>query len=112
VAGDTPAHAGGGASTLRWKELGAWSDRGDRQTESFDVTTGSLRLVWQSEGRLRVTLHSSISGRPLDTVVDVAGAAADTARFAAEPRVAYLLIEADQAGWSLTLEEGVRAPPK
>ena len=95
---------------MRWNVLGSWSDRGDRQTESFDVTTGSLRLVWRSAGRLRVTLHSSISGRPLETVVDVESAAADTVRFAAEPRVAYLLIEADQAGWSLTLEEGVPAP--
>jgi hypothetical protein len=95
---------------MRWNALGSWSDRGDRQTESFDVTTGSLRLVWRSDSRLRVTLHSSISGRPLDTVVDVTGAGADTVRFAAEPRVAYLLIEADQEGWSLTLEEGIPAP--
>jgi len=95
---------------MRWTALGSWSGRGDRQTESFDVTSGSLRLLWRSEGRLRVTLHSSISGRPLETIVDVEGAAADTVPFAAEPRVAYLLIEADQAGWSLTLEEGVPVP--
>lgn len=73
------------------------------------MTTGSLRLVWRADGRLRVTLHSSISGRPLQTVVDMEHAGADTVRFAAEPRVAYLLIEADQAAWSLTLEEGVPA---
>lgn len=97
---------------MRWSVLGSWSDRGDRQTESFDVTTGSLRLAWRSAGRLRVTLHSSISGRPLQTIVDADAAATDTVRFAAEPRVAYLLIEADQAGWSLTLEEGAPSSPE
>ena len=28
--------------TTRWHALGTWSGRGNRQTESFDVTTGSV----------------------------------------------------------------------
>jgi hypothetical protein len=97
-----------------WNVLGSWSGRGDRQTESFDITTGSLRLIWEARedgdpaaARFRVSLHSAISGRPLQTVVDIRGAGADSARVAADPRVGYLLIEADQVGWRVTLEEGV-----
>ena len=55
-----------------------------------------------------MTLHSAISGRPLETVVEASGPGADTVHLAAEPRVAYLLIESDRADWLLTLEEGRR----
>ena len=99
-------------STL-WHPLGSWAGQGDRQTESFDVATGSLRLVWEARptgaadsGRLRVSLHSAISGRPLETVVDSRGAGVDSVRFAAGPRVAYLLVEAEGVEWRLALEEG------
>ena len=107
---DPAATAGGGTSPLRWQALGAWSGSGDRQTESFDITTGSLRVVWESEGRFRLTLHSAISGRPLETVAEASGAGSDTVRLAAEPRVAYLLIEADPSAWSIKLEEGIPVP--
>lgn len=102
------------ASRTVWHGLGTWSGSGDRQTESFDVTTGALRLAWQTQGestreqgRLRVALHSSISGRPLETIVDAHGAGAGTAYVAADPRVAYLLIESEALDWRVTLEEGV-----
>ena len=103
---------GGPPSATSWRTLGNWSGTGDRQTGSFDVTTGALRLAWEAradetEGRLRITLHSAISGRPLETVVDSRGSAADTAHVALEPRVAYLRIEAVGLEWHLTLDEGV-----
>ena len=57
-----------------WHPLGTWSGRGDRQTDSFDVTTGALRIHWETShettpgaGRFKVSLHSAISGRPLQT---------------------------------------------
>ncbi len=107
-----PARAA--ATSLIWQPLGTWSGRGGRQTESFDITTGSLRLTWEAlaedapgKGRFRVALHSAISGRPLQTIVDTIGAGTDTARIGANPRVAYLEIESDQIDWRVTLEEGV-----
>lgn len=105
--------------TLFWHDLGDWSGRGSRQTESFDVTTGSLRFSWETaeasgtpedgSGHLRVSLHSAISGRPLQTLVDARGAARGDVRFATEPRVAYLLVESTGITWSVRLEEGVPA---
>jgi hypothetical protein len=101
------------AATL-WRSLGTWSGRGNRQTESFDVTSGAMRLAWETHGEgaagtgwLRVSLHSAISGRPLQVIVDTRGIDSDTTRLVADPRVAYLLIESERVDWRLTLEEGV-----
>ena len=48
--GDPPAQRPSQSTTI-WGLLGAWSGSGDRQTESFDVTSGALRLSWGSRGR-------------------------------------------------------------
>jgi hypothetical protein len=108
------------ADTIVWRSVGTWSGRGNRQTESFDVTTGALRLRWETrgaatpgtvsspgDGRFRVSLYSSISGRPLQVVVDRSGPGADTAYVEDDPRVSYLVIESDQLEWTATLEEAV-----
>ncbi len=86
---------------------------GSRQTESFDVATGALRLQWEvtpdaaqaTAAPFRVWLYSAISGRPLQLVVEHAGAGAGTVHVADDPRVSYLLIEADGARWTATLDE-------
>lgn len=100
-----------------WRALGTWSGGGSLQTGSFDVTTGALRLRWEAtsarpapEGRLTVTLHSAISGRPLQTVVEHRGAGAATVSIADEPRTSYLDVQAEGLDWRLTLEEAVTAP--
>jgi len=114
---ESPAPPVAAASTL-WRALGDWSGSGNRQTESFDVTTGSMRLTWEAlqEGagnmpHFRVSLHSAISGRPLQTIVDTDEAGSGTADLAASQRVAYLLIESEQIRWRLTLQEGVAGSP-
>jgi hypothetical protein len=98
---------------VRWRALGIWSGSGDRQTESFDVTTGTLKVAWKASGagRLRISLHSAISGRSLQTIVDTVGAAADSVYVADEPRVSYLVIESEGGEWGVRLEEAVRGPP-
>ena len=93
-----------------WRPLGTWSGRGNRQSDSFDVATGALTLALGGRGaprrgRLRVSLHSAISGRPLQTVLDVRGGGGADVYFEDEPRVSYLVIESDQVDWRVTLEE-------
>src|SRR5436853_645393 len=63
-----------------WKNLGTWSGRGNRQTESFLGLTGALRVQWQTtneapkgSGKFRLTLLSAISGRALQDAVDQEG---------------------------------------
>lgn len=99
-----------------WHALGTWSGRGDRQTDSFDVTTGALQLRWQARettpgaGRLRVSLHSAISGRPLQTILDVRGSGAAAIFAEDEPRVSYLVVESAGVEWQLELSERVSGP--
>lgn len=95
-----------------------WSGHGDRQTESFEVTSGALRLIWETRnerapgaGRLRVSLHSAISGRPLQTIVDSRGVGRATVNVEDDPRTSYLVIESDQIDWQVRLEEVVARAP-
>jgi hypothetical protein len=97
-----------------WRPLGHWSGAGSRQTESFDVASGALRLRWETRadgsaaapsGRFRVWLYSAISGRPLQLVAEADGPGAGTAHVADDPRVSYLLIEAEGVTWTAALDE-------
>lgn len=106
------------ASTA-WRTLGSWSGRGNSQTGSFSVETGALRLRWETKnesapgaGRFRVSLHSAISGRPLQTVVDQVGIGADTSYLEDDPRMSYLVIESENVDWTATLEEAMPAPAR
>ena len=98
----------------RWHELGAWSGSGNRQTESFEVTTGALRVTWETRnesapgaGRFRVSLHSAISGRSLQTIVDVRGVGGSAVNLEDDPRTSYLEIQSDSLEWRVRLEEVV-----
>ena len=55
----------------------------------------------------RVWLYSAISGRPLQLVVDSPGAGSGTAHAADDPRVSYLMIEAEGVDWTAALDEAV-----
>ena len=97
-----------------WRPIGTWSGRGNSQTGSFTVETGALRLRWATQresgpgrGRFRVTLHSAISGRPLQVIVDRTGVGNDLSYLEDEPRVSYLVIESENVDWTATLEEAV-----
>ena len=97
-----------------WRPLGTWSGRGDGQTGSFTVETGALRFRWETRnerapgaGRFRVSLHSAISGRPLQVLVERRGTGGDSTYVEDEPRVSYLVIESEDVDWTVNLEEVV-----
>lgn len=100
-----------GATEIGWRALGTWSGRLNHQTESFEVSTTPLRLRWRTRetsagaGRLTVTLHSAVSGRPLQTVLDVQGSGAATIAVADEPRWCHFAIEVAHVEYEVTLEE-------
>lgn len=114
-----PARAEQTASaSTGWRPLGQWSGDGNRQTESFDVATGALRLRWETRAAgtagtamFKVWLYSAISGRPLQLVVDQAGPGAGTAHIADDPRVSYLVVESAHVAWTAALDEAVVASP-
>jgi hypothetical protein len=102
------------AGATTWRTLGQWAGSGSRQTESFDVVSGALRLQWSvtsdatataADAPFRVWLYSAISGRPLQLVAESDGPGAGTAHVADDPRVSYLLIEAEGGSWTARLDE-------
>lgn len=118
--GDQPAAVAPppAAAPITWRQIGTWSGRLSQQTESFEVSTAAMRLRWQTTretvpgaGRLTVTLHSAVSGRLLQTLVDASGVAAATVDIADEPRWCHLVIEATNVEWQMTLEQGFASGP-
>jgi hypothetical protein len=99
-----------------WEMLGSWSGRGNKQTDSFTSESGALRIQWEarqsdtsSDGKFRLTMHSSISGRPLSAaIVDHKGAGKGTAFVSEDPRVFFVLVESQNLDWTFTVEERVR----
>ena len=78
----------------------------------------AMRLRWKTAretapgaGRFTVTLHSAVSGRPIQTIVDARGEGADTVTVADEPRWSHFVVDAADVEWEMTLEQGyVRTP--
>lgn len=95
-----------------WENLGAWSGRGNAQTESFVGLTGALRVHWQTKneapkgtGTFRLILQSAVSGRALQETADEKGLGEGTAYFAEDPRTFYVSVESANLDWSFTVEE-------
>ncbi|MGE3513262.1 MAG: hypothetical protein AB7N65_30755, partial [Vicinamibacterales bacterium] len=100
-----------------WEKLGEWSGKQSVQTESFTGLTGAFRIKWRSkgpaDGKFLLTIHSSISGRPLAVAVDQQGPGANTAYVNEDPRVFFAVIESDRMEWWFSVEEamGTRSVP-
>lgn len=101
---------------ITWREIGSWSAKGNRQTESFEVSFSAMRVRWKTTnettpgaGRFTVTLHSAVSGRPLQTLVDAKGVGGATVDIYDEPRWCYLVVDAANLEWAMTLEQGFAA---
>ena len=99
-----------------WERAGSWSGRGDMETNSFPASSGYLRFTWETsnetkpgEGRFKLSLGSSISGRVIQVVVDSKGARRDVAYVSEEARTFYLKVESAHEDWKVTVDEGFSA---
>ena len=110
-----------GRDEVIWERLGAWSGTKSLQTESFTSDTGAFRIAWETrpgkapeEGTFLLTLHSAISGRPLQVVVDHRGLGAATAYVNDDPRIFFAVVDASNLEWSFTVDEAIatRIVPK
>ena len=102
--------------TIIWEHAASWSGRGDFETNSFPASSGYLRFTWetsnetkQGEGRFKLLLGSSISGRVIQVVVDSKGARRDVAYVSEEARTFYLKVESANEDWKVTVDEGFSA---
>jgi hypothetical protein len=102
--------------TIIWDHAGSWSGRGDLETNSFPSSSGYLRFTWETsnetkpgEGRFKLLLGSSISGRIIQAVVDSQGTSRDVAYVSEEARTFYLKVESANEDWKVTVDEGFAA---
>ena len=102
--------------TVIWDHAGSWSGRGNLETNSFPSSSGYLRFTWETsnetkpgEGRFKLILGSSISGRLIQVVVDSQGATRDVSYVSEEPRTFYLKVESANEDWQVTVDEGFSA---
>jgi hypothetical protein len=97
-----------------WRPVDSWSGRGDTQTDSFNIESGTWRIKWDTRsaaepgaGSFKVTVHSAVSGRPLAVAVVHKGAGHGIAYVNEDPRLFHLVIESRDLDWSVSVEEGV-----
>jgi len=99
-----------------WRQVGAWSGRGNAQTETFTSDTGAFRVTWETRnetspgaGRLYAVFRSGDSGRDIMDAVKAQGIGHDVEYVAAErPRWYYLTIESANVDWSIRVDEEIR----
>jgi hypothetical protein len=99
------------------QQVGTWQGTG-HQTIGFDSQSGRFRIQWETrlepgaaEGTFRLTVHSGVSGRPLQQVVDHRGAGQGSVNFEDDPRLYQLMVDSTGVQWSVVVDEIVLAPP-
>ena len=95
-----------------WRKVNTWSGRDRLQSESWPSDTGAMRVRWQTShaaagGSFQLTIHSAISGRPMQTVVDQLGDGEGTAYFSDDPRVFFAVVDSQNLDWTFTIDEPV-----
>ena len=95
-----------------WRQVGTWTGKDRLQTESWPSDTGAMRIRWRTtngapDSAFQLTIHSAISGRPMQTVVEQAGDGDGTAYFSDDPRVFFAVVDSKHLNWTFTIEEPV-----
>ena len=107
----------GARTVVVWHEVGSWSGRGNKQTESFTSDTAGFRVRWTTTnetapgaGTLKVIFRSGDSGREIIQAIDVRGIGSDEEIVAAErPRWYYLTIDSAGVDWTVSVDERIDA---
>lgn len=102
------------------RQMGAWEGTG---SQSLDLVSqsGRFHIRWQTRpeagrdpvtGTFKLTVHSGVSGRPLQEVVDQRGPGHGSFDFADDPRPFNLMVDSDGLVWSVAVEETVFVKPE
>ena len=89
---------------------GSWQGTGN-QTIGFVSESGRFRVEWTvqheqapGKGMFRLTVHSAVSGRPLQVIADQRGEGSGSAEFADDPRPYNLMVESEDVEWSVKVD--------
>ena len=112
-----PAPSADAALVPVTQAVGTWEGSGDH-TIGFASTSGRFRIRWETrlepdhtDGRFHVAVHSAVSGRPLQDVVDQQGPGSGTVNFEDDPRPYNLMVTSSGLDWSITVDEVVLVKP-
>ena len=90
--------------------LGSWQGR-DSATLGFVSDSGRFTVKWEAKnespaksGRLHLTIHSAVSGRPLQEVVDFHGEGSGTYVYSDDPRSYNIMVDSANVDWSVSVE--------
>jgi len=99
------------------QQVGSWEGTGDH-TIGFVSNSGKFRIRWvtrpepgRPEGVFHLTVHSAVSGRPLQDVVEQRGAGEGTVNFEDDPRQYNLMVNSIDLVWSIVVDEVVLVTP-
>jgi hypothetical protein len=96
--------------TVAARPLGTWEGSGSR-TIGINSDSGRFRVKWETRegaspgGSFRLTVHSAVSGRPIQVIADHEGAGGATVDFADDPRPYNLMVDSTGVHWSFSVEE-------
>jgi hypothetical protein len=92
------------------RPAGSWQGSGD-STIGFVSESGRFRIHWETRredpprsGTFRLTVHSAVSGRPMQVVADHRGEGSGDADFADDPRIYNFMVESANVEWSFSVE--------
>ena len=95
------------------RPAGSWQGRGDR-TIGFVSESGRFRVQWEtrnehpaSEGTFRLTVHSAVSGRPIQEIANHHGPGSGVRKVDDDPRPYNLMVESANVDWLISIEEEV-----
>jgi len=90
--------------------LGSWQGRDDA-TLSFNSDSGRFKIKWEARnenpkglGRLHLVVHSAVSGRPLQDVLDQKGEGSGVIEFSDDPRAYNIMVDSANVDWSVSVE--------
>ena len=95
------------------RQAGTWEGTGNR-TIGFVSESGRFDVTWETRnerpagtGTFRLTVHSAVSGRPIQVLADQRGEGRGRATFADDPRPYNFMVESADLEWSFAVEEMV-----
>jgi hypothetical protein len=101
------------------RPAGPWQGTGN-STIGFVSESGRFEVTWETRherppgaGTFRLTVHSAVSGRPIQVLADHQGEGRGRASFADDPRPYNFMVESANVEWSFSVEEivGIERPP-